>query len=41
MNDDQRKLAERLFKEGKSLREVALTFSVQPATLYRLLTPAA
>ena len=40
MNDDQRKLAQRLLREGKSIREVACTFSVHPATLYRLLTPA-
>lgn len=30
MNEDQRKLAQRLLKEGKSVREVALTFSVTP-----------
>jgi DNA invertase Pin-like site-specific DNA recombinase len=41
MNEDQRKLALRLLKEGKSVREVARTFSVHPATLYRVLTPAA
>jgi DNA invertase Pin-like site-specific DNA recombinase len=33
---DQRKLAQRLLKEGKSVREVARTFSVHPATLYRI-----
>ena len=36
MNDDQRKLAQRLLKEGKSVREVARTFSVHPATLSHL-----
>jgi len=41
MNENQRKLAQRLLKEGKSVREVARTFSVHPATLYRILTPAA
>lgn len=40
MNEDQRNLAQRLLKEGKSVREVARTFSVHPATLYRILTPA-
>jgi transposase-like protein len=35
MNADQQRLAERLLKEGKSVREVARTFSVHPATLYR------
>src|ERR1700682_5134098 len=33
MNEDQRILAQRLLKEGKSIREVARTFSVHPATL--------
>jgi DNA invertase Pin-like site-specific DNA recombinase len=41
MNEEQRKLALRLLKEGKSVRDVARTFSVHPATLYRILTPAA
>ncbi|NYF91593.1 transposase-like protein [Edaphobacter lichenicola] len=41
MNENQRELAKRLLKEGKHVREVARTFSVHPATLYRLLTPAA
>jgi DNA invertase Pin-like site-specific DNA recombinase len=41
MNEDQAKLAKRLLKEGKSVREVARTFSVHPATLYRILTPVA
>jgi DNA invertase Pin-like site-specific DNA recombinase len=37
MNADQRDLAKRLLKEGKSVREVARTFSVHTATLYRIL----
>ena len=41
MNVNQRSLAQRLLKEGKSVREVARTFSVHPATLCRILTPAA
>jgi DNA invertase Pin-like site-specific DNA recombinase len=41
MNEEQRKLALRLLKEGKSVRDVARTFSVHPATLYIILTPAA
>jgi DNA invertase Pin-like site-specific DNA recombinase len=40
MNEDQRKLARRLLQEGTPVREVARTFSVHPATLYRLLAPA-
>ena len=39
MNAEQRELAKRLLKEGKSVREVAHTFSVPPATLYRILAP--
>jgi transposase len=39
MNDEQLKLARRLLKEGKSIRDVARTFSIHPATLYRILTP--
>jgi hypothetical protein len=39
MNADQRKLALRLLQEGKSVREVARTFSVHPANLYRIATP--
>lgn len=34
MNSDQQRLAERLLKEGKSVREVARTFSVHPDGLY-------
>jgi DNA invertase Pin-like site-specific DNA recombinase len=37
MNADQRDLAQRLLKEGKSVREVARSFSLHPATLYRTL----
>jgi DNA invertase Pin-like site-specific DNA recombinase len=38
MNAEQEKLAQRLLKEGKSVAEVARTFSVHPATLYRILS---
>ncbi len=41
MNKEQQNLAQRLLKEGKSVRGVARTFSVHPATLYRILTPSA
>ena len=41
MNDEQLKLARRLLKEGTSVREVARTFSVHPATLYRMIASAA
>jgi DNA invertase Pin-like site-specific DNA recombinase len=41
MNADQQKLALRLLKEGKSVREVARTFSIHPATLYRIVRPGA
>jgi DNA invertase Pin-like site-specific DNA recombinase len=41
MNADQQKLALRLLHEGKSVREVARTFSVHPATLYRITKPVA
>jgi transposase-like protein len=37
MNIEQQNLAKRLLKEGKSVSEVARTFSVHPATLYRIL----
>ena len=40
MNQDQQVLAQRLLKEGKSVSEVARTFSVHPATLYRILAPS-
>ena len=39
MTVDQQTLAQRLLQEGKSVREVARTFSVHPATLYRILNP--
>ena len=32
---DQRNLARQLIDEGKSVREVARTFNVHPATIYR------
>jgi DNA invertase Pin-like site-specific DNA recombinase len=38
MNVEQQKLAQRLIKEGKSVSEVARTFSVHPATVYRALS---
>ena len=37
INQEQKKLAQRLIKEGKSVAEVARTFSVHPATIYRVL----
>jgi DNA invertase Pin-like site-specific DNA recombinase len=37
MNPEQKKLAQRLIAEGKSVSEVARTFSVHPATVYRVL----
>jgi len=40
MNAEQQALAKRLLKEGKSVAEVARTFSVHPATLYRIFVPA-
>jgi transposase-like protein len=39
MNIEQQDLAKRLLNEGKSVSEVARTFSVHPATLYRILAP--
>lgn len=41
MNEEQQNLACRLIKEGKSVSEVARTFSIHPATLYRVLAPDA
>jgi len=38
MNQEQNKLAQRLIAEGKSVSEVARTFSVHPATVYRVLS---
>jgi transposase-like protein len=40
MNIERQNLAKRLLKEGKSVSEVAHTFSVHPATLYSILAPA-
>jgi DNA invertase Pin-like site-specific DNA recombinase len=40
MNEEQLKLARRLLKEGSSVSEVARTFSVHPATLYRRVASA-
>lgn len=37
MNGEQRVLALRLFQEGKSISEIAKTFNVHNATVYRLL----
>jgi DNA invertase Pin-like site-specific DNA recombinase len=39
MEIEQQVLAKRLLKEGKSVSEVARTFNVHPATLYRILAP--
>jgi DNA invertase Pin-like site-specific DNA recombinase len=36
LNVDQEKLARRLIAEGKGAKEIALTFKVHPATIYRL-----
>ena len=41
-NAEQRQLAARLLGEGRSVAEVARTFGVHPATVYRLAqTPVA
>jgi DNA invertase Pin-like site-specific DNA recombinase len=40
MNGEQQNLANGLLKEGKSVSEGVHTFSVHPATLYRILAPA-
>lgn len=37
MNEEQRMLAPRLLQEGKSINEIAKTFNVHNATIYRLL----
>lgn len=37
MNDEQKVLAQRLLHEGKSIKEIAKTFNVHNATIYRLL----
>ncbi|BCA97289.1 resolvase (plasmid) [Legionella antarctica] len=36
MNDEQKLLAKRLLQEGKSVSEIAKTFNVHKATIYRL-----
>jgi len=41
LNPEQAKLARRLIDEGKSVREIADTFDVHTATIYRLSAPAA
>ena len=40
-NAEQRRLARRLMEEGKSVGEVARTFAVHPATVYRLASTVA
>jgi DNA invertase Pin-like site-specific DNA recombinase len=37
MNAHQQDIAQRLLKEGQSVRDIARTFRVHPATLYRIL----
>jgi len=37
MNDEQKKLALRLLNEGNSINEIAKTFNVHKATVYRLI----
>jgi DNA invertase Pin-like site-specific DNA recombinase len=41
LNSEQAKLAQRLIDEGKSVREIADTFNVHTATIYRLSATAA
>jgi DNA invertase Pin-like site-specific DNA recombinase len=41
MNDEQRRLALRLVQEDKSISEIAKTFNVHKATVYRLLDKVA
>jgi DNA invertase Pin-like site-specific DNA recombinase len=41
LNADQIKLARRLIDEGQSVREIADTFNVHTATIYRLSSAAA
>jgi len=36
LNTTQEKLARRLIREGKSAKEIVLTFKVHPTTIYRL-----
>ncbi len=40
LNPEQLQLVQRLLRAGKSAREVARTFQIHPATLYRALTPS-
>ncbi|MGC9196848.1 MAG: helix-turn-helix domain-containing protein [Syntrophobacteraceae bacterium] len=35
-NPEQKELAAQLFEEGKSAKQIAKTFNVPPATIYRL-----
>jgi len=36
LNPEQKDLAAHLFEEGKSAKQIAKTFNVHPATIYRL-----
>lgn len=36
LNPEQKLLAQRLIEEGRAVREIATTFNVHPATIYRL-----
>ena len=36
LNPEQKELATQLFEEGKSAEQIATTFNVHPATIYRL-----
>jgi transposase-like protein len=36
MRPDQQQLAQELLKQGRSISEVARTFNVHPATIYRI-----
>lgn len=38
LNDEQRRLIQRLLQEGKAVRDVAKTFNVHRATVYRLVS---
>lgn len=41
LNPEQAKLVQRLISEGKSIRQIAETFNVHAATIYRLAAVAA
>lgn len=41
LNPEQAKLAQRLIEEGKAVSEIAATFNVHVATIYRLAAVAA